>query len=116
MLRLFMEPFDYLINDPGLRVLLIFLVVVDNIKCLEWMLGRFIGYVGVINYMGSKFITLVSDMWLVFEVLCSCGLLFVDSRSSQCSVVFGFAKDLCMLFVVNSCFIDNEVSCISIDV
>lgn len=115
MLQLPMEPLDYPTNDPGPRALLTSLAAADNIKRLEWMLGRFTGYVGVTNYMGSKFTTSASDMRPVLEALRSRGLLFVDSRSSQRSVASGLAKDLRMPFAVNSRFIDNEASRISID-
>ncbi|MCW5752612.1 MAG: divergent polysaccharide deacetylase family protein [Alphaproteobacteria bacterium] len=115
MLQLPMEPLDYPTNDPGPRALLTSLGADDNMRRLEWMLGRFSGYVGVTNYMGSKFTTSAADMRPILEALRDRGLLFVDSRSSQRSVAWSVARELRMAHAANNRFIDNEASRLSID-
>ncbi|MCJ2133176.1 divergent polysaccharide deacetylase family protein [Methylobacterium sp. J-026] len=53
-LQLPMEPFDYPDSDPGPQGLLTALKGPENVDRLAWALARFPGYVGVVNYMGSK--------------------------------------------------------------
>lgn len=53
-LQLPMEPFDYPDSDPGPQSLLTALKGPENSDRLAWALARFPGYVGVVNFMGSK--------------------------------------------------------------
>ncbi|WP_342104444.1 divergent polysaccharide deacetylase family protein [Methylobacterium sp. SI9] len=53
-LQLPMEPFDYPDSDPGPQSLLTALKGPENADRLAWALARFPGYVGVVNFMGSK--------------------------------------------------------------
>ena len=53
-LQLPMEPFDYPDSDPGPQGLLTTLKGPENTDRLAWALARFPGYVGVVNFMGSK--------------------------------------------------------------
>src|SRR5690606_39296034 len=57
MLDLPMEPMDYPKNDPGPKALFTHLAQQENIERLHWVLGRSVGYVGVTNFMGSRFTT-----------------------------------------------------------
>ncbi len=50
-----MEPFDYPNNDPGPHTLLTSADTQKNLSNLEWVLGRFDSYVGIMNYMGARF-------------------------------------------------------------
>ena len=50
-----MEPFDYPNNDPGPHTLLTTAKTDANKANLDWILGRFDAYVGVMNYMGARF-------------------------------------------------------------
>uniref|UniRef100_UPI0034D2DC25 divergent polysaccharide deacetylase family protein n=1 Tax=Desertibaculum subflavum TaxID=2268458 RepID=UPI0034D2DC25 len=115
VLQLPMEPLDYPHNDPGPRALLTSLKPSDNLDRLSWLLGRFTGYVGVTNYMGSKFTASTNDVRPVLEVLAKRGLLFVDSRSSARSVATRIAADLGMPRAYNDRFLDNEASRNAID-
>lgn len=54
-LQLPMEPFDYPDNDPGPHTLLTGPKAPDNIDKLHWALGRFTGYVGIVNFLGGRF-------------------------------------------------------------
>jgi len=115
LLQLPMEPIDYPTNDPGPRALLTSLKPADNIERLDWLLSRFAGYVGVTNYMGSKFTTSPGDLKPVLEQLAGRGLLFLDSRSAARSVAPRIAGELGMPRVLNDRFIDNEASRTAID-
>lgn len=115
MLQLPMEPLDYPTSDPGPQALLTSLDAAGNLQRLEWVLSRVAGYVGVTNYMGSKFTTSPDNLRPVLTALKGRGLLFLDSRSSQRSVAAKLAKELGMPVAVNNRFVDNEASRAAID-
>ena len=50
-----MEPFDYPDNDPGPQTLLTSIAPDQNMDRLHWLMSRFQGYVGIVNYMGARF-------------------------------------------------------------
>ena len=50
-----MEPFEYPDNDPGPQTMLMSLPTDQNIDRLHWLMSRFQGYVGVVNFMGARF-------------------------------------------------------------
>ena len=115
MLQLPMEPFDYPVNDPGPYTLLTSLSVEDNIERLEWLLSRFTGYVGVTNYMGSRFTSSPQHVRPILEVLKQRGLMFLDSRSSRNSVAAGIADEIELARALNNRFLDNVASRNAID-
>ncbi len=115
MLQLPMEPFDYPVNDPGPHTLLTSLSVEDNIDRLEWLLGRFTGYIGVTNYMGSRFTSSPDHVRPILSVLRERGLMFLDSRSSRNSVAGKIADDIGLPRALNNRFIDNVASRPAID-
>ncbi|MBE7196918.1 MAG: divergent polysaccharide deacetylase family protein [Parafilimonas terrae] len=49
-----MEPFDYPDSDPGPQALLTAQKGPENADRLAWVLARFPGYVGLVNFMGGK--------------------------------------------------------------
>ncbi len=115
MLQLPMEPYDFPANDPGPHALLTTLSPGANLERLEWLLGRFTGYVGVTNYMGSKFTASAKDVRPVMEALRARGLMFVDARSSTRSVAGSIARDIGIPLSFNNHVIDREASRNAID-
>lgn len=115
LLNLPMEPLNYPSNDPGPRTLLTSLPAAQNIDRLQWALSRVSGYVGVTNFMGSRFTTVPEAMRPVLEEIKHRGLMFVDSRSSARSIAADIAHDLRVPFAMNVRFIDNEASRAMID-
>ncbi|MCG8694862.1 MAG: divergent polysaccharide deacetylase family protein [Minwuiales bacterium] len=115
MLQLPMEPYDFPANDPGPHALLTTLSPGANLERLEWLLGRFTGYVGVTNYMGSKFTASAKDVRPVMEALRARGLMFVDARSSTRSVAGSIARDIGIPLAFNNHVIDREASRNAID-
>jgi len=55
MLQIPMEPFDYPDNDPRPQTLLTSLDGGQNVDRLQSLLARARGYVGIANFMGSRF-------------------------------------------------------------
>jgi uncharacterized protein len=110
-----MEPVSYPADDPGPHTLLTSLNPTDNIARLEWLLGRFSGYVGVVSHMGSRFTTSPEALRPVMTALRDRGLMFVDSQASSKSVATNVAAQLALPFAVNSIFVDHEPTRAAID-
>ena len=106
MLHLPMEPQDRT-EDPGPNVLLTRLPVEENLRRLRWALGRFEGYIGVNNHMGSRFTRDEEGMALVMNELSSQGLMFLDSRTAHGSVSGPLARRYGVPFVGRDVFLDN---------
>jgi uncharacterized protein len=81
-----MEPFDYPDNDPGPHTLVATLPVEQNIDRLQWVMARFSGYVGVINFMGGRFTSNDAALAPMMKDFASRGLLYIDDGSSGRSV------------------------------
>jgi polysaccharide deacetylase 2 family uncharacterized protein YibQ len=105
-----MEPVSYPANDPGPQALLTSLTPAENLQRLSWQLSRFTGYVGVTNYMGSRFTASERDVRPILEELHRRGLLFFDSRSAGSSVAGRIAAQIGMPTASNERFIDSEPS------
>ncbi|MDP6843306.1 MAG: divergent polysaccharide deacetylase family protein [Rhodospirillales bacterium] len=94
--------------DPGPNVLLRNVEPDVNLKRLNWQLGRFTGFVGVNNHMGSKFTSDPENMTLVLRELKRRGLLFLDSRTSPKSVGARIALSMGIRTAVRDVFLDNQ--------
>ncbi|MDH3474497.1 MAG: divergent polysaccharide deacetylase family protein [Rhodospirillales bacterium] len=102
-----MEPEDPS-YDAGENVLTTGLDNDDLERRLDWALGRFEGYVGINNHMGSKFTRSPLGMAQVMAELRSRGLLFLDSRTSGRSVGMGLAARMGVAHTGRDVFIDNN--------
>ena len=74
---------------------------------LDWALGRFTGYVGINNHMGSRFTANEKGMTEVLTQLKSRGLLFLDSRTTAHTVGPLLARRLGVPFAERGVFLDN---------
>jgi polysaccharide deacetylase 2 family uncharacterized protein YibQ len=81
-----MEPFDYPDNDPGPQTLLTSVGTDQNIDRLHWMMSRFQGYVGIVNYMGARFTSTEIALAPILRETARRGLIFVDDGSSPRSL------------------------------
>ncbi len=116
LLNLPMEPADYPSSDPGPQALFTALTPEQNLSRLDWALSRVTGYVGVTNFMGSRFTTSREAMLPVVQVLKDRGLLLLDSRASARSVATKLATELAVPRAINDRFLDTgEVTRVSID-
>lgn len=89
-----MEPFDYPNNDPGPHTLLTTAKTEANKANLNWVLGRFDSYVGVMNYMGARFSAdelAGSDFMREIQ---SNGLLYLESGASGRSRLNAIATNM----------------------
>ncbi len=101
-----MEPRDRS-TDPGPNVLTTGMAEADLAQRVEWGLGRFEGFVGVNNHMGSRFTASAPDMARVMEALKRRGLLFLDSQTVSDSVGGQVAAAYGVPFARRDVFIDN---------
>jgi uncharacterized protein len=86
MLQIPMEPFDYPDNDPGPHTLLTSIDGGQNLDRLHWLMSRFQGYVGVVNYMGGRFTASEQGMGPVLREAALRGLIYLDDGSSARSL------------------------------
>ncbi len=94
LLELPMEPFGYPQNDPGPYTLLTSIKPTENITRLNWLLSRFTGYVGVMNYQGARFTSEQAALSPVLSALKSRGLMFVDNGTSNRSAIPKISADI----------------------
>jgi len=86
-LQLPMEPFDYPDNDPGPHTLLTGPKAQDNIDKLHWSLGRFTGYVGIVNFLGGRLTADQDALSPILREFAGRGLMVVDDGSSPRSLL-----------------------------
>lgn len=82
MLHLPMEPFGYPTVDPGPRTLLASAEPARTLQNLHWLMSRFSGYTGVLNYMGARFTGERDAFETVAAELGRRGLVYLDDGSS----------------------------------
>ncbi len=94
--------------DPGNNALLKNLSFDEFGRRIEWNLGRFAGFVGVNNHMGSLLTEDPALMVRLMARLRNDGLLFVDSLTTPKSMGHRAAKALGVPFVARDIFLDNQ--------
>ncbi|MEC9345678.1 MAG: divergent polysaccharide deacetylase family protein [Pseudomonadota bacterium] len=94
LLQVPMEPRNTEFEDPGERALMVGDTPEINIDRLEWVLSRATGYVGVINFMGSRMTVSPRDLQPVLDSVDARGLLFVDARTTPESIAAKMASEL----------------------
>jgi polysaccharide deacetylase 2 family uncharacterized protein YibQ len=115
LLQLPMEPFDYPDNDPGPHTLLTSLPKDQNIDRLHWVLSRMQGYVGVANFMGSRFTSNEPAFAPVLTELAQRGLLYFDDGASSRSLAQKLAASSKTPFVKADVVIDAKPNWSDID-
>ena len=89
-----MEPSDYPRNDPGPNALMLANSQQENIKRLNWVLSRATGYVGVFNFMGSRFTAEKPALKPIMQQLKERGLMILDTRVSPFSTLASAAQEV----------------------
>ena len=115
LLELPMEPYDYPENDPGPHALLTSLSAEENTDRLEWLLSRFSGYAGVINFFGGKFSTAETALGPVMAELKGRGLMIVDNQSASRSQISDIARQIDLPFVSATSQVDKDLTAAGID-
>jgi uncharacterized protein len=92
MLQIPMEPLDYPDNDPGPHTLTTRAKLQDNLDKLHWAMGRFTGYIGLVNFMGAKLTADEAALLPILRETGSRGLAFLDDGASSRSTVRAAAR------------------------
>lgn len=109
MVHVPMEPLSNEI-DPGPKALRVGYTEAEILERLRWGLGRFDGYVGINNHMGSRFTQDERGMRVVIEELRRRDLLFLDSKTISTSVGDRLAAQLGVAHVSRDVFLDDDMS------
>ena len=94
--------------DPGPYGLFTALPREEIIERLRWGLGRFDGFVGINNHMGSKFTSDERAMAPVMEELHARGLVFLASRTSPSSTGIRLATAYGVPHAARDVFLDDD--------
>ena len=115
LLQVPMEPFDYPDNDPGPQTLLTTLSADQNSDRLAWHMSRFQGYVGIANFMGSRFVATDAAMQPIIKEAARRGLAYLDDGSAPRSVAGMIAEGQAMPFAKADVNIDTVPTPAEID-
>ena len=115
LLQVPMEPFDYPDNDPGPQALLTSLSADQNVDRLQWLMSRFQGYVGIINYMGARFAGAEPALAPVLRETAKRGLIYVDDGSLPRSVAGQIAGSHNLPFAKTDLVLDATPTPVEID-
>ncbi|GBU16564.1 MULTISPECIES: divergent polysaccharide deacetylase family protein [Methylobacterium] len=94
MLQAPMEPFDYPDSDPGPQTLLTGLRPAEASDRLAWMMSRFPGFTGLVNFMGAKLMSDPAAFEPVLREIGARGLGFVDDGTAPRSQAVALAGRL----------------------
>lgn len=86
MLQAPMEPVDYPVNDPGPKTLTSSVDEAQNIERLRWLMSRFSGYVGIVNFLGGKLSADAGAFLPILREIGERGLVYVDDGTSSRSL------------------------------
>lgn len=87
-----MEPFDYPNVDPGRNTLTVDAGAAQNSERLHVALSRTTNYVGILNYLGGRFVTEHGAMQPLMNELAERGLMYLDDGSSARSLAEELAQ------------------------
>lgn len=110
-----MEPINYPDFDPGPQALITSASPEQNIDRLNWILSRATGYVGVTDYMGSRFTASSEHMRLFLGALGQRGLLFLESRTGARELSGAIAQQFKVPFAANTLYLDSRAARTAID-
>ena len=110
-----MEPETFPRDDPGPNALLTSLPDEENISRLNWALSQSSGYVGIVNFMGSRFTANQEKLSPIMEYLKDKNIMVLDSGSSSNSLIPSMARVDNITYAQNDRFIDNNATPNAID-
>ncbi len=110
-----MEPATYPDDDPGPSALMTTASDTENVRRINLNLQRTQDYVGIVNFMGSRFTSSQEKMKPVFSVLLQHDLLMVDTRANALTVVPTLAQEMKLPYAIADLTVDAEPSREAID-
>ncbi len=85
-----MEPFDYPQNNPGPHTLVTG-APDGGADDLQWLMSRFSGYAGVMNYLGGRYTADEQALSGALAEIAQRGLFFLDDRAAPQSLITALA-------------------------
>jgi polysaccharide deacetylase 2 family uncharacterized protein YibQ len=110
-----MEPFDYPQNNPGPHTLLTSSQSDGALDDLHWLMSRFTGYAGVMNFLGARFTADEKSLTAALADVAARGLFFLDDGTSPQSLIGATATRLSMPSARVDIVIDAKQSPAAID-
>jgi polysaccharide deacetylase 2 family uncharacterized protein YibQ len=114
LLHVPMEPIDHREN-PGPHALTVAMSPDEILEQLRWGLGRFAGFIGINNHMGSRFTADGRAMAAVMRELRSRGLIFLDSKTTAASAGAREAAVAGVPHAARDVFLDDDPAPAAID-
>ncbi|AGA64332.1 putative polysaccharide deacetylase [Liberibacter crescens BT-1] len=114
LLQVPMEAFDSSNKDYNLYTLTVNQSVQQLVDRLHQSLARMNSYVGVMNYLGGRFLSNPQSVQILFNELSKRGLLFFDDGTSLPAVTKKFAPLTKLPYLVADLYLDNHVDRVSI--
>jgi uncharacterized protein len=103
-----LEPIGYPANSPGPKTLEGDATDAENLDALRWHMSRFTGYAGVVNYMGSRYLSMPKAIKPLLTELKQRGVLFLEDGSMALSAAENTAKALQMPIKRAQVVIDSD--------
>jgi uncharacterized protein len=91
-----LEPIGFPANNPGPKTLAGDASEAENLDALRWHMSRFAGYAGVVNYMGSRYLSMPKAIKPLLTELNKRGVLFLEDGSMALSATENTAKAMQM--------------------
>jgi polysaccharide deacetylase 2 family uncharacterized protein YibQ len=102
-----MEPFDYPRNNPGPHTLVTG-AQDGGIDDVQWLMSRFSGYAGVMNYLGGRFMADEPALYGALGEIAQRGLFFLDDGASPQSLTASVAPKLSLPYARVDVVIDQR--------
>lgn len=80
-----MEPVGFPANNPGPKTLVGDAQDQENLDALRWHMSRFTGYAGLVNYQGSRFLSMPKPLKSMLTEVRNRGLYFLEDGSMALS-------------------------------
>lgn len=108
LLQVPMEPYDYPDTDPGPHTLRASGQDGDNLDRLAWLMSRFPGYIGIMNYLGGRFTASEAALRPIVGDAAKRGLMVLDDGSSARSHMVALAGSLGAPFARGDIRLDGD--------
>ncbi|WP_068083462.1 divergent polysaccharide deacetylase family protein [Polycladidibacter stylochi] len=110
LLQVPLEPFDFPSNDAGPQSLLVNNKAADNVDRLHWVLSRATNYVGLINFMGGRFLSKELSLQALMKETHKRGLMFMDDGNANGSQARKVARNTQVPFIGADLVLDSELN------